>query len=109
MHNDWSIRRLFGERNSEMKVKNKDIFIEVVKKSDNIPKSIINEIDKTRSINEKFFDESYLQFLDDQIQLAPLSKSAHLLLMHYFVSKYFYKGPFTFWTGLFERYKYDNG
>lgn len=50
-------------------MKKRDIFIEAIKKSDKISKPITSEIDKNCSIHEKSFDESYLQFLDEQIQL----------------------------------------
>jgi hypothetical protein len=47
------------------------IFIEVVRASQDLPADVRSQVGEARAIEESSFDESYIQFLDEQIRLSP--------------------------------------
>jgi len=48
-----------------------DLFIEVVCASEVLPAEVRANAEKARAIEQSQFDESYIEFLDTQIQLSP--------------------------------------
>jgi hypothetical protein len=48
-----------------------ELFAEVVRNSTELPSEVRSSIHKARGIEESCFDETYIQFLDEQIRLSP--------------------------------------
>ena len=48
-----------------------ELFIEVVRGCQDLPAEVRNHAADASGVKESCFDESYLQFLDEQIQLSP--------------------------------------
>jgi len=52
-------------------VKPDELFIEVVRNSNELPSEVRSGVHEARGVEESRFDESYIQFLDEQIRLSP--------------------------------------
>jgi len=48
-----------------------DLFIEAVRGCQDLPAEVRNHAADARGVEESCFDESYIQFLDEQIHLSP--------------------------------------
>jgi hypothetical protein len=48
-----------------------ELFLEVVRDSQELPADVRLHADQARGIEETCFDESYIEFLDTQIRLSP--------------------------------------
>jgi len=48
-----------------------ELFAEVVRARQNLPADVRSHAGEARGVEESCFDESYIQFLDEQIQLSP--------------------------------------
>jgi hypothetical protein len=49
----------------------KDLFVEVLREANELPEGLRSPAAEVRDCSESCFDESYLAFLDEQIQLSP--------------------------------------
>jgi hypothetical protein len=48
-----------------------ELFIEAVRTSQNLPTEVRSHAGEARGVDESCFDDSYIQFLDEQIRLSP--------------------------------------
>ncbi len=48
-----------------------ELFLEVVRSSKELPADVRLHVDEASGVGETCFDESYIAFLDEQIQLSP--------------------------------------
>ena len=52
-------------------MKHADLFTEIVRACAELPADVRSQADKARGVEETSFDESYIDFLEEQIQLSP--------------------------------------
>jgi hypothetical protein len=52
-------------------MKPEQLFLEVVRSSQDLPTDVRAHADEARGIRESSFDETYIEFLDEQIRLSP--------------------------------------
>jgi hypothetical protein len=63
-------------------VKLTELFIDVVRNSSELPLQVRSNADQATGIQESCFDESYIQFLDEQIRLNPRGQEWTEILRH---------------------------
>jgi hypothetical protein len=55
----------------EPKDEPKDLFVQVVREANGLPEELRARASEASGCDESYFDESYIAFLDEQIQLSP--------------------------------------